>query len=153
MSGLVAPSGQIGLLVHIVKDVPATYDSTGFAALTWSAKWTGCEMWPPRTAAPEDGRVTEIEAGDSQPFNGAINRGIDQVPFNFYDGDTGQGIVIAGRNGQGTADIHSIRLTHNNGDIEYFTCIFGDVAPNAIETGSPRGYIAEVKRLADAVLA
>lgn len=110
-----ADISNVGVAVAVVAATPATIDSTGFAALSWTATVGELSMWGAigDTSASID--IPRI-SGRTTHVNGAVDGGSIAFAFQYEVADAGQVILRANANGATTI---SVRVTHSDGKITY----------------------------------
>jgi len=103
--------------ISVSASLPATFDDTGYAALTFSAigqvtDWTpGGQVYNVVTSNPIAQRSTD-------KYKGTFNNGADSITVNRDDDDAGQVIIQAAL----TSDAdQSFEVTYQDGTIDYFT--------------------------------
>lgn len=109
-----------GTSLAISASSPATYDAVGFAALTFT----------------EVGEVVSIgEHGSNyalvthsplssrrvQKFKGSVNDGSMAVGLGMDLTDAGQTLLLAGADGSAVDVDHAVKITYQDGSIEYFS--------------------------------
>jgi len=103
--------------ISVSASLPATFDNTGYAALTYSAigqvtDWTpGGQVYNVTTSNPIAQRSTD-------KYKGTFNNGADTITVNRDDDDAGQVIIQAALIDD--AD-YSFEVTYQDGTIDYFT--------------------------------
>ena len=103
--------------ISVSASLPATFDDTGYAALTFSAigqvtDWTpGGQVYNVVTSNPIAQRSTD-------KYKGTFNNGADSITVNRDDDDAGQVIIQAAL--VDDAD-YSFEVTYQDGTIDYFT--------------------------------
>lgn len=95
---------------------PASYDNTGYTALTWTDVAEVTEI-PEFGADHEVVTHTPLATGIVNKYHGALNYGSLSVPMAYSDGDPGQAILIAAITSK---DEISFRETRSDGSIRYF---------------------------------
>jgi hypothetical protein len=103
--------------ISVSASLPATYDDTGYGALTFTAvgqvtDWTaGGQTYNVTTSNPIAQRSTD-------KYKGTFNNGTDTITVNRDDDDAGQVIIQAAL----TSDAdYSFEVTYQDGTIDYFT--------------------------------
>ena len=103
--------------ISVSASLPATFDDTGYGALTYSAigqvtDWTaGGQVYNVVTSNPIAQRSTD-------KYKGTYNNGADSITVNRDDDDAGQLIILAAL----TSDAdYSFEVTYQDGTIDYFT--------------------------------
>lgn len=103
--------------ISVSATLPATFDDTGYAALTFSAigqvtDWTpGGQVYNVVTSNPIAQRSTD-------KYKGTFNNGADSITVNRDDDDAGQIIIQAAL----TSDAdQAFEVTYQDGTIDYFT--------------------------------
>jgi hypothetical protein len=110
-----------GVLMGIVKAVPATYDQAGFAALTFVNVGEVTDI-------PEYGPTVQVvtheplATGVTEKYKGFINYGSVSIGLGYDISDAGQYVLSEGTDGTGQFDEHSVSITYPSGDVDYFTC-------------------------------
>jgi hypothetical protein len=103
--------------ISVSATLPATFDDTGYAALTFSAigqvtDWTpGGQVYNVVTSNPIAQRSTD-------KYKGTFNNGADSITVNRDDDDAGQVIIQAALISD--AD-QAFEVTYQDGTIDYFT--------------------------------
>lgn len=103
--------------ISVSATLPATFDDTGYAALTFSAigqvtDWTpGGQVYNVVTSNPIAQRSTD-------KYKGTFNNGADSITVNRDDDDAGQIIIQAAL--VSDAD-QAFEVTYQDGTIDYFT--------------------------------
>lgn len=112
---------SVGTLISVSDSSPATYDSTGFAALTFSLVGEASEI-PAFGAEAALATHTPLASGVVNKRRGSVNYGSLAIPMALSDSDTGQNVLrIAGLANPGTDSQVSVKVTLPNADIQYFT--------------------------------
>ena len=99
--------------------LPATYDSTGFAALTYTPVGEVVDV-------PEFGKSAQLVmhnpiGGTSvQKLKGSFNQGSTTIVMARDDDDAGQVICLAGL---AAATAYSIKITYADATVDYFTAL------------------------------
>jgi hypothetical protein len=86
---------DLGHKVSFVQDTPATFDETGFSALTY-VQLKGVLNVPEDGDSAEDVSEPTLEDGRVEHFYGALDGGSIDVPYKFIEGDAGQALVNMG---------------------------------------------------------
>ncbi len=109
-----------GTTLAVSSSLPATYDDTGFQALTYT---TVGEV----TGLPDHGAeytlVTHnpIASRVTQKRKGSVNYGSMSLPMALDDFDGGQTILQTHADGANVDSSASFKITYNGGGVEYFT--------------------------------
>ena len=112
-----AASTTAGTTFAVSASLPATYDSTGFAALTYTA----CgEITDIGEFGKEYQLVTHtpLATRKTEKFKGSYNNGSLALQMASDTSDTGQGTLVTAL---GSDNSYSFKVTHQNGDVDYFT--------------------------------
>jgi len=96
---------------------PATYDSTGYAALSWTEISEVTDV-PEFGAEHSTVTHTPLKTGIQNKFHGELNYGSLSVPMAYSDGDAGQAILKAAITSKNEI---SFRETRSDGSIRYFS--------------------------------
>lgn len=111
----------IGAIYSISAAEPATYDDTGFAALTYTEVGEVISIGPFGGTA-EVLTQTPVKTGIVKKVKGSVNYGSQAIQFGKQT-DAGQALLSAGFDGAAEADIHSVKIEYVDGVIRYFTGI------------------------------
>jgi hypothetical protein len=110
-----------GTALSVSAAVPATFDSTGYAALTWTACGELIDL-------PEFGPTIQVvesnplATGITEKFPGFVNQGSMSAGFEIDFDDAGQIILEEGLAiPPDPFVIHSFRVAYPDGTIEYFS--------------------------------
>lgn len=109
-----------GTVVAISSSLPATYDESGFSALTYT---TVGEV----TGLPEHGAeytlITHLPLATRvvNKRKGSVNYGSFTIPMALDDFDGGQTIAESHASGANVDASASFKVTYNGGGVEYFT--------------------------------
>lgn len=111
-----------GTVVSIVASEPATYDSAGFAALTFITVGEVLsigEFGGSATVAT----FTPLNSGTVNKRKGSIDYGTATMSIADDESDAGQILLKAGFDGAARNTIHSIKIENDNGDVAYFVAL------------------------------
>lgn len=110
-----ATTEGIGASVEVSATAPGTYDTTGYAALTWTEVGEVTEI---PEHGPEYSEVTHspLKTGIVNKYHGELNYGSVSLPMAFDSADAGQTIL---RGAITSKDEISFKLTYSDGSIEY----------------------------------
>ena len=111
-----------GTLISVSVAAPATHDSAGFAALTFTAIG---EVVTTGTKGPSVALVTHspLDKRAIQKLKGTVNYGTYSVGLGLDLTDAGQVLLIAGAAGAQIDVVHSFKEVKQNGDIEYYRAV------------------------------
>lgn len=109
-----------GTTLSVASATPATYDATGFQALSFSAIG---EVTSVPSHGAEYALVTHNPLGDriTRKLKGSVNYGAITVPMALDTADTGQDIMRDHSNGPNVDDKASFKVDYPDGSVEYFT--------------------------------
>lgn len=112
-----ATTEGIGGFVSVSAPAPATFDATGYAALTWTEVGEVTEI---PEHGPEHSEVTHtpLKTGIVDKYHGELNYGSISLPMALDVADAGQTIL---RSALASKDAISFRLTYSDGSVEYTT--------------------------------
>tara|TARA_R110002051_G_scaffold324424_2_gene421626 strand:+ start:23427 stop:23945 length:519 start_codon:yes stop_codon:yes gene_type:complete len=118
---IMAVQTSTGTLFAIVAAEPATIDQAGFAALTFVDVG---EVTDVAEYGADTSVVTHqpLATGVVEKFKGFVNYGSSTVSFGRDTTDAGQALLLSGSDGINKNVRHSVRVTYQNGDLDYFTC-------------------------------
>lgn len=112
---------SVGTLISVADAAPATYDSTGFAALTFSLVGEASEI-PAFGQEAALATHTPLATGVQNKRRGSVNFGSVAIPMALSDSDAGQAILrTAGLSNPGTDAQVSFKVTLPNTDVIYGT--------------------------------
>ena len=111
-----------GTTVEVSIAAPATHDSVGFAALTYTALG---EIVSTGTKGGAAALVNHAPLSPRavQKFKGSVNYGSYSVGLGMDLADAGQALMLAGALGASIDVVHSFKETKQNGDIEYYRAL------------------------------
>ena len=115
-----------GSTLHVASALPATYDATGYAALTWVLV-TDVSDIPEFGPSASVNEFKPIDTRIVQKAAGSINYGSVGFGFAHNTGDAGQGIL--GSN-MGVNTGISFKVTRPDGGKDYFTGIVSSFTRN-----------------------
>ena len=112
---------SVGTIVSVSSTAPATYDATGFAALTWSQCGELADL-PAFGSEAALATHTPLKTGIVAKRRGSLNYGSVTLTMALSDADTGQAILqTKGSAAAGASASVSVKVALVNGDIQYFT--------------------------------
>ena len=112
---------SVGTVVSVADASPATYDSTGFAALSWSACGELAEL-PSFGAEAALATHTPLATGIVAKRRGSLNYGSVALTMALSEDDLGQGILQAAAEAGAGADAQvAVKVELVSGEIQYFT--------------------------------
>ena len=112
---------SVGTVVSVSTTAPATYNSAGFAALTWTACGELAEL-PSFGAEAALATHTPLKTGIVAKRRGSLNYGSVALTMALSDDDGGQTILQdAAEAAAGTDAQVSVKVLLVNGEIQYFT--------------------------------
>ncbi len=118
---------SVGTIMSIAVGAPATYNTAGFAAKSFTEIGEITEI-PEFGGSATVTENTPLKTGVVNKLIGSINYGTMQVPFAKVD-DAGQAAVAAGFDGANARATHSFKISDPNGDAIYFT---GKISANTL---------------------
>ena len=110
-------STTAGTTIAVSASLPATYDAAGFGALTYT-------LCGEVTDIGEFGKEfqlvthTPLATRRTEKFKGSYNQGNLSLQMASDTADAGQALLVTALNSDAS---YSIKVTHQNGDIDYFT--------------------------------
>lgn len=112
---------SVGTIVSVSANAPATYDATGFAALTWAACGELADL-PAFGAEAALATHTPLKTGIVAKRRGSLNYGSVTLTMALSADDSGQAIIQdKGEAGAGSDAQVSVKVALVNGEIQYFT--------------------------------
>ena len=107
----------IGGFLSVSAAAPATFDDTGYAALTWTEVGEASEV-PEFGAAYSPVTFTPLKTGIVNKFHGELNYGSITIPLGYDSADPGQIILLAALTSK---DEISFKETRSDGTIRYIS--------------------------------
>ena len=128
----------IGSLLSVSASTPASIDSTGFGALTYTQVGNIASIPPYGDTSQDVALPADLETGRVTHINGPLDGGeIGPITCHTEDmADAGQDII---RTGSNTNTTHSFKITKPSGDIDYFHGLIANYRPSAREGGGYEG--------------
>lgn len=112
---------SVGTVVSVSANAPATYNSAGFAALTWSPCGELAEL-PAFGAEAALATHTPLATGIVAKRRGSLNYGSVALTMAMSDTDSGQTVLQdAAEAGAGQDAQVSVKVELVNGEVQYFT--------------------------------
>ena len=112
---------SVGTVVSVSANAPATYNSAGFSALSWSACGELAEL-PSFGAEAALATHTPLATGIVAKRRGSLNYGSVALTMAVSDDDTGQTVLQDAAEAAAGADAQvSVRVVLVNGETQYFT--------------------------------
>lgn len=112
---------SVGTAVSVSANAPSTYNSSGFAALTWSLVGELAEL-PAFGAEAALATHTPLKTGIVAKRRGSLNYGSVALTMAVSDDDTGQTVLQdAAEAAAGTDAQVSVKVVLVNGETQYFT--------------------------------
>lgn len=112
---------SVGTIVSVSATAPATYNATGFGALTWSACGELSDL-PAFGAEAALATHTPLQTGIVAKRRGSLNYGSVTLTMAASADDDGQAVLQAkGEAGAGSDASVSVKVELVNGEIQYFT--------------------------------
>jgi len=109
-----------GTTVSVSANEPATYDGTGFGALSFTAVGEVLSLGEFGGSAQVQ-TFTPLATGIVNKRKGSIDYGTANMSIANDEADAGQIILKAGFDGAQRNTIHSFKVENSDGDIAYFT--------------------------------
>lgn len=119
MSANTTGASSVGSTLHAVATAPATYDASGYAALSWVAVGEIKDI-PPFGISRNSITFTPLASGVTQKYAGISDAGKISLSFLSNTDDAGQIVLKTGR---GSSSPISIKVTTQNGDVYYFRAV------------------------------
>lgn len=110
----------VGTTIEASASEPATYDSAGFAALSFTPIGD-VESIGEFGGSAEVSTFVPLDTGTVKKKKGSIDYGTINLSIGRLDGDAGQDLLKAGFDGAQRNTVHSFKVTNNDGTIAYFT--------------------------------
>ena len=105
----------IGGFLSVSAATPATFDASGYVALTWTEVGEASEV-PEFGGAYSPVTFTPLKSGIVNKFHGELNYGSITIPLGYDSADAGQIILLAAL---ASKDEISFRETRSDGSIRY----------------------------------
>jgi hypothetical protein len=113
---------SVGLTLSIAVGAPATYDSAGFNALTYTVI-VDAESVPTFGGTAQVPEFIPLATGIVDKGKGSINYGDTTIPLRRIITDAGQLALQSAFDGANKGVTHSIRMVHPTGGTIFFTAI------------------------------
>lgn len=126
---------SVGMTLSVAVGEPATYDSAGFEALSWT-EITDVENVPEFGGSAEVAEFTPLASGVIDKGKGSINYGDTTIPIRRRITDVGQDMLQSGFDGTNRDEIHSVRLSHPSHGNLYFTAVISGFTYNPNDANS-----------------
>ena len=110
---------SLGITIAVTASAPATEDEAGYEALTYTNIGEVVnigEIGPSAAVVNHDA----LDKGYTQKFKGQINYGAMPLQLDRDISDAGQVILKAGADGANKYTVHTWRVTHPAGLVQYF---------------------------------
>lgn len=130
-----------GSALAVVAASPATFDSSGYAALTWTAAVGGLVDISTVGDTSKDIPIPYL-SGRVSHVNGGVDGGERTITFAWETSDPGQVIL---RNNQNNNVAVSCRITDADGRISYFTGVVANIQDTARNDASYKGQTAVIR--------
>lgn len=110
-----------GTLLGVSADSPATFDAAGYAALTYTAVGEVVDLpeYGPNVQVVES---NPLATGITEKFKGFANYGSQSMGLEYDAADAGQTILRTAVVGATQNTQHSVRITYQDGSIDYYAC-------------------------------
>lgn len=131
-----------GTALAVVVATPATIDTAGFAALSWTATLTGLVDISELGDTSQDIPIPYLTTGRFGHVNGAVDAGEVTITYAWETSDAAQVIL---RNNQNTNTQLSFRVTDPDGRITYFSGVVANVRDVARNNTAYKGQTAVVR--------
>ncbi len=113
-----------GLVIGVSTSAPATYDTAGFNALTYTT--VGGAISPGDLGSDYNSVETKVlDERGTVVTKGTRNSSQFQMNVLLDHSDAGQIILLAGAEGAEVDTNHSFQLTYTNGDVYHFQALIG----------------------------
>ena len=132
---------NIGTTISVSAAQPATQDSAGYAALTYT-EVTGVASIPEIGPASAIVSQADLKDGIVRKAHGEIDNGGGTLQMREVAADTGQGLLKTAQSGQTTI---SCKVTRANGKIEYFQAIVASYRKSEAGTGNFAGISVDLQ--------
>ena len=119
MAANLTGASSVGSTLQAVATAPATYDASGYAALTWVSVGEIKDI-PAFGKSRNSIPFTPLASGVTQKYAGITDAGKISLTFLSNTDDAGQIIL---KTGLGSSSPISIKVTSQNGDVYYFRAI------------------------------
>lgn len=128
---------SLGTVISVVLGEPATYDDSGFSALTFAEIGEVSDIGE----FGGEGEVlthTPLKTGTVNKFIGSIDYGSIAAQMGKLFDDVGQIALKAGFDGANKGKTHSFKVEYIDGGIEYFTGVITSFTSNVGSASSVR---------------
>lgn len=110
----------VGTRVYVSAGEPATYDTTGFNALSYTEVGK-IESIGEYGGSAEVSSFTPLNDGIVDKLKGSIDYGSAALSIGRLTGDVGQGILKDGFDGNNRDTVHSFKIINSDGATAFFT--------------------------------
>lgn len=124
----------IGSKLYVDDALPATFDSTGYGALTWTEVVGIVDIG--EVGDQQNDITIDTLVGRVEHVNGSSDLGEIAVSYNYITDDAGQLLIRAGA-GSNTA--HSFKIVDADGDIAYFHGVIANLRDRARTSSEYKG--------------
>lgn len=114
---------SVGTQVYVSAAVPATYDSAGFGALSWTEVGE-VESLGEYGGSAQISQFVPLATGTVKKRKGSLDYGTSSMVIGKTT-DAGLAIMKSGFDGANKHLIHSFRIVESDGSIGYYTAVIG----------------------------
>lgn len=132
---------NIGTIISVSTALPATEDSAGYAALTYT-EVKGVASIPEIGPAASIVSQADLKDGIVRKAHGEIDNGGGTLQMREVSADTGQGMLKTAQSGQATI---SCKITRANAKVEYFQAIVASYRKSEAGTGNFAGISVDLQ--------
>ena len=132
----------IGTTLACVVGAPATFNSAGYAALSWTATVGDMVELGPWGDTSADITVVKIATGRTVHVNGALDGGEIAFAYSYTVADPGQ-VILRAQSGLNN-DV-SFRRTDNDGQVRYITGRVANVQIKEATVGTIKGEMGVIR--------
>ena len=132
---------NIGTTINVVAALPATEDSAGYSALTYT-EVTGVASIPETGPASAIVSQADLKDGTVRKAHGEVDFGGGTLQMREVAGDAGQGILKTAQSSQSTI---SCKIARANGKVEYFQAIVASYRKSEAGTGNFAGISVDLQ--------
>lgn len=133
-------TSYVGSTLSVSAALPATYDSTGYAALTWTEVVGIVDVG--EVGDQQNDITIDTLVGRVEHVNGSADLGEIAISYTFITADGGQVILRAGA---GSNTGHSFKVEDADGDIAYFSGIVANVRDRARTSTEYKGQTCTIR--------
>jgi len=124
-----ALQSSVGVSVGVSAGLPATHDSVGFAALTFTACGK-LSTAAPMTGTKDVATFDNLTTGEEEKFADIMRAGAGDMSFGYDPADAGQTVLETAADADGASSNVALEFTLLNGDVYYRLAVITSYVPD-----------------------